>query len=130
PLFEPLKPFAGDFEVWSGLVPDLTLPAARRIFANYHRDALVDKGITGFKLDECDNCDFIRQAAWSFPESAAFPSSLDGEQMHSLLGLVYQRTIQEVFEQTNTRTYSSARSSGGFASPLPFVLYSDQYDHR
>src|SRR5690606_18415999 len=66
----------------------------------------------------------------SFPECAAFPSGLDGEQMHSLLGLVYQRAIHDAFEQANVRTYSSVRSSGAFASPLPFVLYSDQYDHR
>ena len=130
PLYQVLKPHAGDYQVWSGIVPDLGVPEARREFAEYHRRHFVEKGVTGFKLDECDNSDFILQTSWSFPEASAFPSGLDGEQMHSLLGVLYQQTVHEVFEQCNTRTYSSVRSSGALAAALPFVLYSDLYDHR
>jgi alpha-D-xyloside xylohydrolase len=50
--------------------------------------------------------------------------------MHSLLGLLYQHAINDALEGSGERTYSSVRSSGAFAAPLPFVLYSDLYDHR
>jgi len=130
PLYSPLHPLSGDYEVWGGLVPDLSLTPARAAFADYHRRQLVDKGVTGFKLDECDGSDFIRNSSWSFPENSQFPSGMDGEQMHSLLGLLYQRTINGVFESAGIRSYQSVRSSGAFASSLPFVLYSDLYDHR
>ena len=129
PIYSSLKPYAGDYEVWSGLVPDLMIPEARKSFGEYHRTALIEKGVSGFKLDECDNSDFI-QSPWSFPESSIFPSGLDGEQMHSLLGVLYQRTLNRVFEESNLRTYGSVRSSGAFAASLPYVLYSDLYDHR
>lgn len=129
PIYKDLRPLSGDYEVWNGLVPDLTLPAAREIFAGYHDDALVSRGISGFKLDECDHSDFIR-SPWSFPEISTFPSGLDGEQMHSMLGLLYQRTIDSAFRKHNRRTYSEVRSSHALAAPYPFVLYSDLYDHH
>jgi alpha-D-xyloside xylohydrolase len=130
PMYPALVSTAGDAQVWGGLVPDLSDPHARAAFTDYHRINFVDKGITGFKLDECDNSDFIRQSSWSFPESSTFPSGLDGEQMHCLLGLLYQRAINDALENAGARTFSSVRSSGAFAARWPFVLYSDLYDHR
>ena len=127
PLYEQLKPYAGDYEVWNGLVPDLSIAPARDIFAGYHRTALVEKGISGFKLDECDGSDFT--GGWSFPNCAQFPSGLDGEQMHTLLGVLYQRTLNAVFEDKNLRSFNAVRASHAFAAPLPFVLYSDLYGH-
>jgi glycoside hydrolase family 31 len=129
PIYDEMQPYAGSYEVWGGLVPDLSLPSARDVFAGYHKKTLVDKGISGFKLDECDNSDFIG-SPWSFPEASAFPSGLDGEQMHSLLGGLYQRTMLEAFEDTGRRTLCGVRSSGPFLSDMPFVLYSDLYDHK
>ena len=128
PIHEALKEHAGDVEVWDGLVPDLTVPEARRIFGGYHKETFIDKGISGFKIDECDNSDFI-YTPWSFPEYSEYPSGLDGEQMHSLLGLLYQQTMLEGFVQSNRRTYCQVRSSNALAAPLPFVLYSDLYAH-
>jgi len=130
PLYKTLKPHSGDYKVWGGLVPDFSIKAADDAFADYHQHTFVEHGITGFKLDECDGSDFIPHSSWAFPEASQFPSGLDGEQMHSLLGMLYQRSIYRGFEQTNTRTYSEVRSSGALAAPLPFVLYSDLYDHR
>lgn len=49
--------------------------------------------------------------------------------MHSLFGLRYQDALQSVFEKRHQRTYGLVRSSGGLASPYPYVLYSDLYDH-
>jgi alpha-D-xyloside xylohydrolase len=113
--------------VWDGIVPDFLTPEARRIFANYHEREHVALGVSGYKLDECDNSDFTRN--WSFPEISRFPSGADGEQMHSLFGLRYQDTIQGIFEKRNQRTYGLVRSSHALAAPYPYVLYSDLYDH-
>lgn len=129
PIYEALFPYAGSLGVWGGIVPDLTLPEARGLFAGYHDTALVGKGIDAFKLDECDNSDY-NGAPWSFPEHTAFPSGADGEQMHSLLGVQYQRTLYGVFRGHNQRTMGQVRSSQALAAPYPFALYSDLYDHR
>jgi alpha-D-xyloside xylohydrolase len=128
PLFLPMRDFAGDKGVWGGLVPDFQNPEARRVFGTYHGKELIDLGVSGFKLDECDNSDFT--GGWSFPEASQFPSGLDGEQMHSLFGLRYQFTLWQQFQQRDLPTYSLVRSSGALAAPYPFVLYSDLYNHR
>ncbi len=128
PLFEPMHNLSGNKAVWGGLVPDFQDPEARRVFGEYHRRHLIDIGITGFKLDECDNSDFT--GGWSFAELSQFPSGVDGEQMHSLFGLRYQRALWDQFLNQGQETYSLVRSSGALAAPYPFVLYSDLYDHR
>ena len=128
PLFEPMRDLSGNTAVWGGLVPDFQNPQARRVFGDYHRKHLIDIGIAGFKLDECDNSDFT--GGWSFAELSQFPSGVDGEQMHSLFGLRYQRALWDQFLESGQETYSLARSSGALAAPYPFVLYSDLYDHR
>ena len=129
PLHPQLTAHSGDNLVWGGLVPDLSLPQACNAFAAYHDKTFVARGVSGFKLDECDNSDFIA-SPWSFPEHSRFPSGLDGEQMHSLLGILYQRCLHWVFRKHNQRTLSQVRSSHALAGPYPFVLYSDLYDHR
>ncbi|MDE3103728.1 MAG: glycoside hydrolase family 31 protein [Acidobacteriota bacterium] len=128
PLFAPMQPHSGDAGVWGGLVPDFESAAARGVFGDYHGKALIDEGVSGFKLDECDNSDFT--GGWSFPELTQFGSGVDGEQMHSLFGLRYQAALLQQFEQRGQATYSLVRSSGALAAPYPFVLYSDLYDHR
>lgn len=129
PIYKDLMEYSGDYEVWNGLVPDFATEGAKRIFGDYHRKEFVEKGITGFKLDECDNSDY-NPSNWSFPDSTKFPSGMDGEQMHMAIGLLYQNLLQEVFYEKNIRTYSQVRSSGALAAPLPFVLYSDLYNHK
>ncbi len=127
-IYDELLALSGDYRVWDGLVPDFSLPEAAKIFCNYHQKTFVEKGISGFKFDECDNSDFIT-SPWSYPEVSAFPSGMDGEQMHSVMGLLYQKMIMPAFEKTNHRTYGGVRSSHALAAPMPFVLYSDLYDH-
>lgn len=131
PLFEPLKNKACDFSVWKGLVPDFADPEARKIFGDYHENYLVNKGITAFKLDECDAADY-RDAAnqWSFPELSKFPSGIDGEQMHQLFGVLYQKSLLDIFNKQNKRTLFDVRSSQAFASPYSSSLYSDMYNHH
>lgn len=128
PLFTGLEPYSGDYAVWEGLVPDFAGEPARKVFGEYHGKELIDAGVSGFKLDECDNSDFTE--GWSFPDMSRFPSGLDGEQMHAVFGLRYQHAIWQQFRERGRATYGLARSSGALAAPYPFVLYSDLYDHR
>jgi len=131
PLFDPLKEKSGDFSVWKGLVPDFANPEAQKIFGDYHKETFVNNGITAFKLDECDAADYKDAAAqWSFPEMAQFPSGIDGEQMHQLFGVLYQKTLLDIFKQKNKRTLLDVRSSQAFASPYAASLYSDMYNHH
>jgi len=129
PIFESLKSHSGPTSVWEGLVPDFIDSECAKIYSNYHTENFVKKGVTGFKLDECDNSDFIH-SPWSFPEYDVYPSGADGEQMHCLLGLKYQDAIEASLAVENVRTYSLVRSSHALASQKPFVLYSDLYEHR
>ncbi len=131
PLYAPLLPYSGDYLGFGGLVPDFADQKARHAFASYHKQNLVDIGVSGFKMDECDNSDLrFGSARWSFPELSQFPSGIDGEQMHQLFGLLYQRTIFDIFRQKNQRTYLDVRSSNAIASSYPSVLYSDTYNHQ
>lgn len=126
PIYEELKPCSGDVPVWNGLVPDFSLREATDIFAGYHEKSFTSLGVSGFKLDECDGSDYT--GSWTYPNSAQFPSGLDGEQMHNCFGILYQQAVLKALG--NTRTYSQVRNSGAFAASYPFVLYSDLYDHK
>ncbi|GAA4318768.1 glycoside hydrolase family 31 protein [Mucilaginibacter gynuensis] len=130
PLYEPLKNKAGNYLVWNGLVPDFADTAASNIFAAYHKKTFVDEGISGFKMDECDNSNIaFGNATWSFPELSQFPSGIDGEQMHQVFGVVYQKAIYNIYKEMNQRTYLDVRASNAFASSYPAALYSDTYEH-
>lgn len=126
PFYNEIMPYSGEFEVWKGVVPDFATKQARNIFANYHKKYLVECGIDGFKLDECDNSDYVSH--WSFPNCAEFPSGMDGEQYHQMFGVLYMQTILEALG--NNKTLSEVRSAGALSASYPFVLYSDLYDHR
>lgn len=128
-IYGSLQDYSGDCEVWNGLVPDLAMPEAQEIFQKWHQEHFIDKGVTGFKLDECDNSDY-NPSNWSFPDASQFPSGMDGEQMHSAIGVLYQQMMEQAFREKNIRTLSQVRSSGALAAPLPFVLYSDLYRHE
>lgn len=126
PIYPEIRDYSADCTVWSGAVPDFSLPEARRIFADYHRKNLVRHGVDGFKLDECDSSDYT--GSWSFPLWAQFPGGMDGEQYHALFGTLYMQTILQALD--GTPTLSEVRNAGALAAPYPFVLYSDLYDHR
>ncbi|MGI6497016.1 MAG: TIM-barrel domain-containing protein [Kiritimatiellia bacterium] len=126
PLYPGLLPYSGDTLVWNGLVPDFATEEARRLFADYQKQTLVDIGVDGVKLDECDGSDFT--GSWSFPDCASFPSGLDGEQYHALFGTLYAQTALRALE--GRPTLSEIRNLGALAASYPFVLYSDLYEHR
>ncbi|MBQ2721095.1 MAG: glycoside hydrolase [Clostridia bacterium] len=125
-IHDDLIPYSGDYLVWGGLVPDFATEEAKKIFADYHREKITSLGIDGFKLDECDSSD--NTGSWSFPLCAEFPSGLDGEQYHSLFGMLYAKTIMQALD--NEPTLSQVRQMGALAASYPFVLYSDLYDHK
>lgn len=122
PLYKAMHDYSGDYEVLKGLVPDFSMEEAREIFAKHHKEYLVEEGIDGFKLDECDNC------GWSFPSCAQFPGGMDGEQYHNMFGTLYMQTILQALGET--KTLSEVRSAGALAASYPFVLYSDEYKHN
>ncbi len=126
PMFDKLVEYSGDYLVWKGLVPDFSLPEAQSIVSEYEKEVLVDTGIDGFKLDECDGSDFT--GGWTFPNCATFPSGADGEQYHNMFGTLYAKTILSALG--NSRTYSEIRNIGALAASYPYVLYSDLYDHK
>lgn len=127
PLFDPLKERSGDFLVWGGLVVDFADPEAFDVFARYHDVELVQKGISGFKADECDRQPIEDSTPFNYPYCSVFPSGIDGEQMTQLYGYLYQRSIYSVFKKHNLRTWGDVRATASLAAPLPFNLYSDAY---
>lgn len=129
PVYEDLYPKSGDFSVLGGLVPDMLDPEAVDILGNLYDREHVGLGISGYKLDECDNSDY-NGVHWMFPEASQFPSGHDGEVMHSLFGVKFQEMILELYRRRGLRTYGNVRSSYVLAGPQPFVLYSDLYDHK
>ena len=130
PFYEKMKPYAGDYLVWNGLVPDFTLPEARTLFTDHHK-TLMEEGISGFKMDECDNSNITKaDATWGFPDMSRFPSGLDGEQMHQLFGSLYVTTLDSMYRKANHRAFQDYRASGLFMSSVPAVIYSDIYGHE
>ncbi|TWR24812.1 DUF5110 domain-containing protein [Mucilaginibacter pallidiroseus] len=130
PLYNQLKSRSGNYQVWGGLVPDFADQTTRNQFAAYHKATFADKGIAGFKLDECDNSNLAYgSGTWSFPELSEFPSGIDGEQMHQLFGLLYQKAMLTLYRANNTRTLLDVRASNAFATPYAAALYSDIYEH-
>ncbi|WJH32388.1 ABC transporter substrate-binding protein [Paenibacillus sp. CC-CFT747] len=128
-IYPALEPYAGTHGVWGGIAPDYTVPEAQAVYQRQHEDEHVAIGISGYKHDECDGSELTNHA-WMFPAHAEFPSGLDGEQMRQLYGLLFQKMTDDLYRRCNRRTYGLVRASGAGAAPMPYVLYSDLYDHR
>ncbi|WP_248925211.1 TIM-barrel domain-containing protein [Paenibacillus hamazuiensis] len=129
PLYERLRPLSGNYTVWGGLAPDYTLEEAQVLYCSQHEEQHVRIGVSGYKLDECDGSELTNNS-WMFPAHAQFPSGHDGEQMRQLYGLLFQKMTEDLYRRQNVRTYGLVRASNAGASSLPYVLYSDLYDHR
>ncbi|SFK71165.1 alpha-D-xyloside xylohydrolase [Paenibacillus sp. 1_12] len=128
-LYEKLQPLSGSHTVWGGLAPDYSLPEAQQLYKNQHEERHVQIGVAGYKLDECDGSELTNNS-WMFPGHAKFPSGLDGEQMRQIYGLMFQKMTYDLYHSNNRRTYGLVRASNGAASTMPYVLYSDLYDHK
>ncbi|MEY4489973.1 MAG: hypothetical protein RIQ79_2481 [Verrucomicrobiota bacterium] len=126
PLYQKLLPYAGTHLVWNGIVPDYTQPEARKIFADHLKRTVIDlnpAAIGGFKIDEVDGFD-----KYLWPDAALFPSGRDGEQLRQTYGLLVQKTVFDLFHQSNRRTMGQIRGTNAGASPYPFVIYNDNYE--
>ena len=119
-----LRPLSGTHTVWCGIAPDYTLPEARAFAMDHFERHAVGRGISGFKIDECDGYD-----VWLWPDTARFPSGRSGEVMRQVYGSALQKMFQDVYRARNQRTYGLARAVNGGACALPFVLYNDYYSH-
>ena len=124
-LYKKMLPLSGSHSVWSGIVPDYTLPEARQIFADFYKENQLDIGVSGLKIDEVDGYDF-----WLWPDTATFPSEIDAEQMRQVYAVLLQEMIAELYHEKNERTYGLVRGSNAGASHFPFVIYNDYYKHE
>lgn len=127
PFYEEICKFSGDHEVWEGAVPDFACKEAVEIYAK-HQKKLFTQGISAVKLDECDGSDFT--GSWFFPDYTSFPSGLTGEEEKNLFGAMAIRAVQKGFDWLGKRTWSQVRANYSYGAPMPYVLYSDLYDHR
>ncbi|HEX9652435.1 MAG TPA: TIM-barrel domain-containing protein, partial [bacterium] len=124
-LYEKLLTFAGSHSVWTGIVPDYSIPDARRAFMDFFDKNQLDIGVSGVKIDECDGYDH-----WLWPDVATFPSGIEAEQLRQTYGLILQKMFADTYRQKNLRTYGLTRASNAGASALPFVIYNDYYSHE
>lgn len=125
PLYQKLKPYFASHTVWLGAVPDLNIPEAAAILREHHKIVGVDLGVSGYKIDEVDGFD-----TWLWPDHAAFPSGVAGDQMRQVYGVLWQRELTRLYHSAGKRTFGLVRGSNGAASRFPFAIYSDTYDHR
>ena len=109
---------------WGGYCPDLSMREVRDAIASQHDDEHVSIGVSGYKLDECDDDN------WLFPDYASFPSGISGEKIHQVYGLLFQRTTSEMYRKAGRRTYGQVRASNAGGVSFPYVIYNDCYDHR
>ncbi|MEO7768885.1 MAG: TIM-barrel domain-containing protein [Ferruginibacter sp.] len=124
-FYAAITPYTGSHTVWTGEVPDFTIPAARKIFFDQLQKNQVDIGISGYKIDEVDGYDF-----YLWPDVATFPSGLSGEQLRQTYGLLAMRYSAEMYHQKNQRTYGLVRANNGGGVSLPYVIYNDYYNHE
>ncbi len=124
-IYKQMYPLSGSHLVWLGIVPDYTLPEARRILTEQHWQDHIRIGVSGYKIDEVDGYD-----RWLWPDHATFPSGLSAEAMRQSYGLLLQNMLYtDLFKKHNTRTYGLVRAANGASSGYPFVIYSDSYSH-
>lgn len=124
-LYEKIEPYTGSHTVWNGIIPDFMTKEASQIMGEHFNKELLDKGVSGFKIDEVDGFD-----QWVWPDNASFPSGLDGETMRQIYGTLVQKWSHELYKSRNERTYGLVRASNAGASSFPYVIYNDYYRHE
>lgn len=120
-----IKPYTGSHTVWTGEVPDFTLPQARTAFFSQLDKSQLAIGVSGYKIDEVDGYDH-----YLWPDVATFPSGIAAEQMRQTYGVLAQRYSTELFRKRNQRSYGLVRASNAGAVSFPYVLYNDYYNHE
>ncbi|MBI5707396.1 MAG: DUF5110 domain-containing protein [Armatimonadetes bacterium] len=125
PIYEALEGHFGSHMVWLGAVPDMMQPAAQKTLTDYFQNEHLRIGVSGYKIDEVDGFD-----NWLWPDHAAFPSGLSGVQMRQVYGLLWQRTLEDLYRKEGRRSFGLVRGSNAGSSRFPYAIYSDTYDHR
>lgn len=124
-LFEKIDPFTASHTVWCGTVPDYTMPEAKKILTEHFKKHQLDKGVSGYKMDENDGYDY-----WLWPDVTRFPSGNVAEQMRQIYGSLMIDVTTQMYKQQNQRTYGLVRAANAGTSSYPYVLYNDYYNHR
>ena len=124
-LYDTMLPYSGTHTVWNGIVPDYTMPEARKLFTDHYKKNQLDIGVSGVKIDEIDGFD-----SWLWPDVASFPSGTSAEEMRQIYGLMMQDMLTKLYHDNNTRTYGLTRASNAGSSRFPFVIYNDYYKHQ
>ncbi|MEP6747190.1 MAG: TIM-barrel domain-containing protein [Bacteroidota bacterium] len=124
-FYKNILPYTASHTVWNGVVPDFTIPAARKYFFGQLENNQIKPGVSGYKIDEVDGFD-----NWLWPDVAIFPSGIAAEQMRQTYGVLLQRYSTDIFHQQNKRTYGLVRASNAGAVSFPYVIYNDYYKHE
>lgn len=125
PFYDAIKPYTSSHTVWVGEVPDLTIPAARKIFFDQLQRSQVSIGVSGYKIDEVDGYD-----RWLWPDVATFPSGISAEQMRQTYGMLVMRYSMKGFRDQNKRTFGLVRANNAGGVSFPYVIYNDYYKHE
>ena len=125
PLNAGLAAYAGSHTVWGGTVPDVSMPEAVRQIQDFFKREHVDKGVSGYKIDETDGYD-----QWLWPDVATFPSGLTAELERQTYGMLWQKLTTQLFRDRNERTYGLTRATNGGGVSFPYVIYNDYYSHE
>ena len=124
-LIKKLKPYTASHTVWNGYIPDYGLPEVNAIIGDHLKKYQLDRGVSGFKMDENDGFD-----SWLWPDVTLFPSGVPAEQMRQLYGVMMQKMTARLYHAQNRRTYGLVRSSNAGGVSFPYVIYNDYYSHR
>jgi alpha-glucosidase (family GH31 glycosyl hydrolase) len=124
-FYKAIEKYTGSHTVWTGAVPDFTIPEARKIFFDQLNRDQVEIGVSGYKIDEVDGYDH-----YLWPDVATFPSGTSAEQMRQTFGVLAMRYAAEMYHKRNQRTYGLVRASNAGAVSFPFVIYNDYYNHE
>jgi len=124
-LYAKIEPYTGTHKVWGGIVPDFTMPEAKRILSDHFKKHVLDVGVSGYKMDENDGYDH-----WLWPDVATFPSGNPAEKLRQLYGSLLQDITMQSFREINQRSYGLARAGNAGTTSFPYVIYNDAYNHR
>ena len=124
-LYDKIEPYTASHTVWCGIVPDYTLSEVQKLMTDHFCKHQIDKGVSGYKMDENDGYDF-----WLWPDVATFPSGHAAEQIRQVYGSLMQDATMQMFRARNQRTYGLVRAGNAGTSSFPYVLYNDYYNHQ
>lgn len=124
-LYDKIEPYTGSHKVWGGIVPDFTMPQTQQIYMEHFNKHVLDRGVSGYKMDENDGYD-----SWLWPDVATFPSGNPAEKLRQLYGSILQDITMQSFRQRNQRSYGLVRAGNAGTTSFPYVIYNDYYNHQ